>query len=124
MSDVVSEFMCPCPDACGKALEVCECGDAAGYVKEIRDMQALGMPLQAIRDRFVEKYGPTVLASPPATGFGMMAYVMPPAAVLGGVLIATFLILKWARRKKGAPAVKINTGDIKEAEEMIKKWNS
>lgn len=124
MSDVVSEFMCPCPDACGKALEVCECGDAAGYVKEIRDMQADGLPLQSIRDRFVEKYGPTVLASPPAKGFGMVAYVMPPFAVLAGVLVVTFLILKWARRKRETPAVKISAGDIKEAEELIKKWNS
>ncbi len=121
-ADIVSEFMCPCEDHCGKALEVCECGDAATYVKEIRDMQSKGFTAQAVRDKFVERYGPTVLASPPAHGFGLLVYILPPSAVFLGVLVVLALVRKWKQKKPAAPT--FTPADLKKAEEQLKKWNS
>lgn len=117
---MISEFMCPCPDLCGKALESCECGDAAGYIKELADLQSAGLPAQAIQDKFVEKYGPTVLASPPAEGFGLAAYVLPPAALVLGIVVAVAVVRKWKR--PDPPAVSITSEDLKRAEERLNRW--
>lgn len=120
--DLVSEFMCPCPDLCGKALQVCECSDAGEYIMEIKDMQAHGLSSQAIRDKLVEKYGPTVLASPPARGFGLLAYLLPPMALVLGIGIATALVKKWSRRTR--PAQIVSPAELKQTEELLKKWKS
>lgn len=122
LEEMVSEFMCPCPDLCGKALEVCECSDAAVYIKEISDMQAVGLSAQVIRDKFVEKYGPSVMASPPAEGFGLLAYAAPLAVVLMGVAVAAWTARKWSAGRRAASAPP-SLADMKQAEEEIKKWN-
>ncbi|OGH56615.1 MAG: hypothetical protein A3G34_09435 [Candidatus Lindowbacteria bacterium RIFCSPLOWO2_12_FULL_62_27] len=121
-SDLVSEFMCPCPDRCGKALEVCECSDAAGYIQELMDLRSRGLSREAVREKFVEKYGPSVLASPPAKGFGLVVYLLPPLAVLGGAVLAVGVARRWKRRPVGAP--KVTDADLKRAEEAMKKWRS
>ena len=121
-SDMVSEFMCPCKDLCGKALEVCECSDAAGYIREIRDLESAGVSPQGIRDKFVEKYGPQVMASPPTGGFGLLAYVLPPLAVVFGVVVVLALVFR--RRRGDVKLSQVNSGDIKKAEDILKKWNS
>ncbi len=121
-ASIISEFMCPCGDNCGKALAVCECGDAAGYVKEIESMQVAGMSAQAIRDKFVARYGPSVLSTPPAHGFGMLAYVAPPASVLLGVVVVIILIRSWRRPARGGSVPAVSAADVKKAEEMLKKW--
>lgn len=120
-ADIVSEFMCPCEDHCGKALEVCECGDAAKYVTEIRTMQSKGFTAAAIRDKFVEVYGPTVLASPPARGFGLTVYILPPALIFLGILVVLALVRKW--KQKTSAMVTVTPADLKKAEEQLKKWN-
>ncbi|MBI4178887.1 cytochrome c-type biogenesis protein CcmH [bacterium] len=123
--NMVSDFMCPCPDLCGKALEVCECSDAAIYIKEIADFQAGGLSRTQIREKFVEKYGPTVLASPPARGFGLLAYVLPPLAVLAGAAIVVALARGWRRSQIAEVARPKPLGaDLKKAEEWLNKWNS
>ena len=114
--------MCPCDDHCGKALEVCECSDAAGYIKELTDLQAKGLTAKVIRDKFVEKYGPTVLASPPAKGFGLLVYVAPPLLVVAGFVAAVSLSRRWRRRSDKAPP--ISPADVKRAEEALKQWKS
>lgn len=120
-SDMVSEFMCPCPDLCGKALEVCECSDAEGYIQEIRAFESAGLTPPQIREKFVEKYGPQVMASPPMEGFGLMAYVLPPLSVILGVIVVVALVSRW-RRKPARAAV--SSAEMKRAEELLKKWNS
>lgn len=120
-SSLISEFMCPCKDNCGKALEVCECGDADGYIKEIESMQSAGLSSEAIRDAFVAKYGQTVLAAPSAKGFGLVAYVAPVAVLVLGVGVVVAFV---RRRRKPAAAERISAADIKKAEEMVDKWKS
>ncbi len=122
MDDMVPEFMCPCPDQCGKALEVCECSDAAGYKNEVATLLQSGLTADGVREKFVEKYGPAVLASPPARGFGLVAYLLPPLAIGLGVLIAAALVRRWRRPAARVPG--LTDRDIRRAEERMKKWNS
>src|SRR6476619_6012509 len=47
---------------------------------------------------FVQKYGPTVLAAPTATGFNRVAWIMPFLALALGLLTTIFIVLAWRKR--------------------------
>ena len=47
---------------------------------------------------FVQKYGPTVLAAPTATGFNRVAWIMPFLALALGLMTTIFIVLAWKRR--------------------------
>lgn len=53
---------------------------------------------------FVQKYGPTVLAAPTATGFDRIAWIMPYAALLGGIVTVSFIVRAWKNRPLLKPA--------------------
>jgi cytochrome c-type biogenesis protein CcmH len=47
---------------------------------------------------FVQKYGPTVLAAPTATGFNRVAWVMPFLALVLGLTTTILIVLAWKKR--------------------------
>jgi cytochrome c-type biogenesis protein CcmH len=50
---------------------------------------------------FVQKYGPTVLAAPTATGFNRVAWIMPFLALVLGLLTTIFIVTAWKGRGPG-----------------------
>jgi len=54
----------------------------------------------ALQD-FVQKYGPTVLAAPTATGFNRVAWIMPFLALVLGLLTTIFIVTTWKGRGPG-----------------------
>ena len=54
----------------------------------------------ALQD-FVQKYGPTVLAAPTATGFNRVAWVMPFLALVLGLATTIFIVTAWKGRGPG-----------------------
>ncbi len=56
----------------------------------VREKLAEGQRDEEIKGFFVQRYGPSVLMAPPLQGFHLVAWVVPPAAVLlalGGLLL-------------------------------------
>jgi cytochrome c-type biogenesis protein CcmH/NrfF len=53
---------------------------------------------------FVQQYGPKVLASPPAQGFNLLAWIIPAAAFGMGLALVIVVIRHWRRRFELAPA--------------------
>jgi cytochrome c-type biogenesis protein CcmH len=47
---------------------------------------------------FVQKYGPTVLAAPTATGFNQVAWIMPFLVLVLGLLTTIFIVLAWKKK--------------------------
>jgi cytochrome c-type biogenesis protein CcmH/NrfF len=62
----------------------------------------------ALQD-FVQKYGPTVLAAPTATGFNRVAWIMPFLALVLGLLTTVFIVTTWKSRGPGSG---VGTGGI------------
>ncbi len=60
---------------------------------------------QEILDWFVQKYGATVLAAPTTTGFNLVAWIMPFAALALGTVVAAWIVRLWKRRRKSEPVV-------------------
>jgi cytochrome c-type biogenesis protein CcmH len=54
---------------------------------------------------FVQKYGPTVLLAPPASGFNRLAWVMPYLALVLGLTTVVFIVRAWKMRPLAVPPV-------------------
>jgi cytochrome c-type biogenesis protein CcmH/NrfF len=95
---ISTEIMSPyCP---GVTLHDCP-SDAAVQLRErILGWAAAGWSRERILDRLEAEYGPSIRSTPPATGAGLWAWVMPVVAVASGVVAAGMLARRWARRRR------------------------
>ena len=66
----------------------------------IRALIAQGLTKPQIERQLVAQYGPAVLGKPPADGFNLTVYVLPPAIVLIGLGILAYALPRWRRRSK------------------------
>jgi cytochrome c-type biogenesis protein CcmH len=48
----------------------------------------------------VAQYGDAVLAKPPASGFNLLVYVLPPAVVIAGAALLAATLPRWRRRTR------------------------
>src|SRR5262245_66162167 len=72
---------------------------------------------------FAEKYGSTVLAAPPASGFNLAAWVMPFAALAIGALVAVYFLRQFRARWAGAAPANADLAKYQDkVEEELKKF--
>ena len=94
--DLNKSIMCPvCP---GESIDQSQHPLASQMRGIVERRLQEGWTEEQITDSFVESYGPRVLLAPPASGVNLMAWVVPPAAVVlaGGLL---FLALRTMSRR-------------------------
>ncbi len=65
----------------------------------IRERIAAGDTEQEIKDALVAEFGSGVLATPPKSGFGLVAWLLPLGALVAGVLTVVLLVRRWSRRR-------------------------
>jgi cytochrome c-type biogenesis protein CcmH/NrfF len=77
-----------CPLCSGVRLDSCELR-ACHQMKDVIALKlAEGESTEAIKEYFLEQYGPQVLGEPPREGFNWLAWILPFVAVaLGGVFL-------------------------------------
>jgi cytochrome c-type biogenesis protein CcmH len=121
--DLGHRLMCSC--GCSQLLGECNhvgCPESGRERKELSDAIAAGQSDQQILNWFATKYGTTVLAAPPGTGFNMVAWIAP-FAVLAAALTGTFLLIKrWSGirqlKEQNAAPVEAASTDPAERERM------
>ena len=101
LSDIENDVMCP---SCREPLAVAESPQAEAERNYIRGLIAQGLTKPQIERQLVAQYGPQVLGKPPAHGFNLTVYILPPAIVLLGVGILAFALPRWRRRTRAAKA--------------------
>ncbi|MGH9521187.1 MAG: cytochrome c-type biogenesis protein [Terriglobales bacterium] len=104
-NDLGHKLMCKC--GCGQVLLECNhvgCTYSDRMRKELVAAIDKGDNDSMVLQAFVQKYGPTVLAAPTTTGFNRVAWIMPFAALFGGILLTITLVRAW-RHRAAAPAV-------------------
>ena len=75
-------LMCPvCP---AESIDQAQVPLARQMRQRVREMLAEGASRQDILDYFADRYGQNVLASPPKSGFNLLAWVLPVIGVGGG----------------------------------------
>ncbi len=100
-----AQLMCMCN--CNQILTQCNhvgCTKSAAMLKELdQRVQGAGSD-DLILQSFVQEYGTKVLASPPAQGFNLVAWVIPGIAFGAGLILVVVVIRQWRRRLQLAPA--------------------
>lgn len=95
-NDLNHRMMCTC--GCAQLLGECNhvgCTDSTQELSELRTDVASGMSDQQVFNAFTAKYGPEVLAAPPAHGFDLVAWIAPFAVFLAALLGTILLIRRW-----------------------------
>ncbi|HEX6132546.1 MAG TPA: cytochrome c-type biogenesis protein [Longimicrobiales bacterium] len=70
----------------------------------VREQLAAGRSEQEVKDYFAARYGEWVLLQPKASGFNLVVYLLPVAAILGGAAFVYVRARRWTRRDAGQPA--------------------
>jgi cytochrome c-type biogenesis protein CcmH/NrfF len=100
LTDVEQDVMCP---SCREPLAVAQSPQADSERAYIRKLVAEGLTKQQIEQNLVGQYGTAVLGRPPASGFNLTVYVLPPAIVAAGIAILAITLPRWRRRTRAAP---------------------
>jgi cytochrome c-type biogenesis protein CcmH len=102
--DLGHQLMCIC--SCNEILLECNhvgCPDSDGMRNELQAAVNRGDSDSLVQQAFVQKYGPTVLAAPTATGFDRTAWIMPFAFLIVGFGLVIYVVRSWKNRP--APAI-------------------
>jgi cytochrome c-type biogenesis protein CcmH len=94
-ADLEAELVCP---VCETTLDQSNAPVAERMKMVIRARIAAGDSEQEIKDALVEQFGPGVLAEPPGGGFGLLAWLLPLAGLVGGAIALGLLVRMWSRR--------------------------
>lgn len=95
VDDVATDVRCP---TCNTPLNVSNAPvalDMKAYISKRIDM---GWGKQRIIDGLVSEFGQDVLATPPKSGFDLIAWVVPGIFVALGLAAIPFLMRAWSRR--------------------------
>jgi cytochrome c-type biogenesis protein CcmH len=98
VSEVAREVRCP---TCNTPLDVSSSPAAADMKAYIAQRIEAGWDKGRIIDGLVAEFGPGVLATPPKSGFDLIAWLVPGLAVLGGIVAIGLLAWSWSRRRPG-----------------------
>ena len=94
-----NKMMCMC--GCNQILLQCNhvgCSYSDRMRAELSQGLTRGDSDDLVMQSFVQKYGATVLAAPTATGFNLVAWIMPFAIFAGGLVLAVMVVRRWHER--------------------------
>ncbi|MGH2409093.1 MAG: cytochrome c-type biogenesis protein, partial [Chloroflexota bacterium] len=95
LTAVEGDLMCV---VCHEPLAVANSPQAYSERAYIRKLIQRGETRAQIDRDMVAQYGPSVLAKPPARGFSLLLYILPPLLVAIGLAILAFTLPRWRRR--------------------------
>lgn len=102
VDEVGKELACLCGDCPRRPLDECICGYALQQKDRIKKMLASGQTSQAIVDAYISEFGLEILSKPPAKGFNLVAWIMPPLVFLLGFFGVRSVLRTWSKTKSPA----------------------
>jgi cytochrome c-type biogenesis protein CcmH len=107
LTDIENDVMCT---ACHEPLNVSQSPEAYSERAFIRTLIAQGETKTQIINALVAQYGPAVLGKPPAHGFNLTVYILPPAILAAGIAVLIITLPKWRRRARERAAQSLAAG--------------
>ena len=101
LTDIQNDVMCV---SCHEPLAVSQSPQGDAERNFIRGLIAQGMTKSQIINALVQQYGTAVLGRPPASGFNLTVYIVPPAIVVIGLAVLAVTLPRWRRRTRSAAA--------------------
>ena len=101
LHELEGQLMCP---TCQTPLDMSE-SPAANRIRAfiVKRIEA-GDTRTEIMDKLVAQFGPGIRAAPPASGFGLLAWVLPLVLLVGGGAVIGVYAWRWSRSSEPAPA--------------------
>jgi cytochrome c-type biogenesis protein CcmH len=99
VQEIAIGLMCPC--GCNQTLGGCNhinCPNSTGMKEEVARHLDSGKNKEEVLAAFVEKYGVSILSSPPASGFNLAAWLMPFVALAAGMLTVVYFVRTFRSR--------------------------
>ena len=103
LTDIEQDVMCP---SCHEPLALAQSPQADAERAYISMRIAQGATKQKIERDLVAQYGPSVLGRPPAHGFNLTVYILPPAILVAGAVVLLIVLPRWRRRTRAATAAR------------------
>ena len=87
-----------CPTCQGLSVKDSEAGFSTSIKGKIRELMKQGKSDEEIMAYFVERYGEWILRAPPVSGFNMVLWVLPGAAIMAGLIWVLYRSKKWVEK--------------------------
>lgn len=97
LTDIQNDVMCV---SCHEPLAVSQSPQGDAERNFIRGLIAQGMSKAQIIRALVQQYGTAVLGRPPASGFNLTVYILPPAILVLGLVVLGVALPRWRRRTR------------------------
>ncbi len=104
LTEIENDVMCV---ACHESLAVAQSPEADSERAFIRTLISQGLDKQQIEKQLVANYTLAVLGRPPARGFNLLIYVVPPALLALGIATLLVTLPRWRRRARMAAAPRL-----------------
>lgn len=109
--EIAKEFI---PPGCTETGDRCTLTTAVKMRSEIAEMLGEGMEKKEIVDAIVQRYGISVLASPPREGWGLVFWLVPYALLALAALFAGLFLNRWYRKSRSSRAVALQGQETEE----------
>jgi len=121
LTDIENDVMCV---ACREPLAVSQSPQANSERAFIKALIAQGQTKPEIERALVAQYGPAVLGKPPAHGFNLTVYVLPPAILLVGIIVLFVTLPRWRARERAARTAtpRLDPADARRVEEDLAQF--
>lgn len=126
LTDIENDVMCV---SCREPLAVAQSPQAIAERNYIRHLIALGMTKSQIEQALVAQYGQAVLGRPPAHGFNLTVYIIPPAVLVIGLATVALALPRWRRRARATAAARsavagpsLDTADAERLNEELTRY--
>ena len=103
LTEIEQDVMCV---SCHEPLALAQSPQADSERAYISALIAKGQTKAQIERNLEAQYGPSVLGKPPAHGFNLTVYILPPALLLAGVVMLAIALPRWRRRTRAAAAAR------------------
>lgn len=117
--------LCQC--GCGMTVSSCnhyECASRTEMQAMAQKEIAEGKDETTILQDFVLRYGVKVLATPPATGFNVSVWVLPPVGLIVGLVVVVLIVRRWRKpveQSSGEAPAPIDPRVLAAVDEEMKK---
>ena len=101
LAELEGEIICP---TCHTTLDQSDAPIARRIKQFISARIAAGDTKSEIKAKLVAQFGEGILASPPTHGFGLLAWILPIAGILGAAAVLGALTWRWTRAREPAVA--------------------
>ena len=127
LTDIENDVMCV---SCHEPLAVAQSPQAIAERNYVRTLIAQGQTKAQIEQALVGQYGQAVLGKPPAHGFNLTVYILPPAILIAGIgtlaapapEMAPAIAAPTPKREQHPPNPRSTTADAHRLDEELRRY--